>query len=76
MEYPFARHLGEKHSFHGLPKAEVAYALQKNTARPIYALSQFGKKNGIDNDYLPKGAWKNPQKRNWTRYQIWVPPGQ
>ena len=24
--------------------------------------------------HLPKGAWENPEKRTWRKFQMWSPP--
>lgn len=31
-------------------------------------------KTGTAQAYQPKGAWNNPQKRNWIKYEAWKPP--
>ena len=48
--------------------------MQGEIKRPIYAITHKPIKTGTEHAYLPKGAWKNPQKRNWTKVQTWQPP--
>jgi len=47
---------------------------QGDMAKPFYAIHSKPFKTGTPDAYLPKGAWKNPQKRNWTKVQTWQPP--
>lgn len=48
--------------------------LQGPMATPFYAIHATPIKTGTPEAYNPKGAWKNPQKRNWTKVQTWQPP--
>lgn len=44
--------------------------------QPIYRLAPGpGIRNltGTDMAYLPKGHWRNPQRRNWKKMQFWEP---
>lgn len=44
--------------------------------KPIYYLASSDKSpTGTPAAYQPKGAWVNPAKRNWLKYQAWAPPG-
>lgn len=48
--------------------------MQSDIKPPVYAISAKKFKTGTDEAYLPKGAWKQPNKRNWTKIQTWQPP--
>lgn len=41
---------------------------------PIYAIQATTSNTGSEDVYQPKGAWNNPQRRSWKKYQAWVPP--
>lgn len=38
--------------------------------RPIYAIEPYVTKTGTLDCYKPKGAWDNPTKRNWLKYEV------
>lgn len=48
--------------------------LQTEFTKPIYYVDTKPVKSNTENSYLPKGAWRNPHKRNWTKVQTWEPP--
>lgn len=50
-------------------------AVQKPVPEPIFAITPGKNNTGTDDLYLPKGAWQNPDKRNWKKFQRWAPPG-
>ena len=43
-------------------------------AAPPYALPYRGYASGTPARYQPKGAWNNPQRRNWRKVETWEPP--
>lgn len=38
--------------------------------QPIYAIEPGVAKTGTLECYKPKGAWDNPDKRNWLKYEV------
>jgi hypothetical protein len=40
--------------------------------RPIYAIDAYVTKTGKLDCYKPKGAWDNPDKRNWLKYEVCI----
>ncbi len=44
--------------------------------KPIYQVAPYVTKTGTQECYQPKGAWINPQKRNWKKVELWQPPQQ
>lgn len=42
--------------------------------KPIYAVEATAHPTGTADRYQPKGSWFNEEKRNWRKYQAWVPP--
>lgn len=38
--------------------------------QPIYAIGAGVTKTGSLDCYKPKGAWDNPTKRNWLKYEV------
>lgn len=38
--------------------------------QPIYAIEAGVTKTGTLECYKPKGAWDNPTKRNWLKYEV------
>lgn len=42
--------------------------------KPIYAIEASATKTGSPQAYQPKGAWANPAKRNWRKFEAWTPP--
>lgn len=47
---------------------------QYDYRKPIYQIEASMTKTGTAQAYQPKGAWNNPQKRNWIKYEAWKPP--
>lgn len=47
---------------------------QYDYKKPIYQIEASMTKTGTAQAYQPKGAWNNPQKRNWIKYEAWKPP--
>lgn len=43
--------------------------------KPVYHIEASVSKTGMSEFYQPKGTWYNPQRRNWTKYEAWQPPG-
>ncbi|KIY96401.1 NADH dehydrogenase [Monoraphidium neglectum] len=41
---------------------------------PVYAVKATLTATGTDKAYQPKGAWADPDKRNWLKYEAWKPP--
>lgn len=42
--------------------------------KPIYAVEAYQSKTGKHGAYAPKGAWANPEKRSWKKFEAWQPP--
>ncbi len=42
--------------------------------KPIYQVEAYVTRTGTKESYAPKGAWTNPQKRLWKKYEPWQPP--
>lgn len=38
--------------------------------RPVYHIDAGVTKTGTLECYKPKGAWDNPAKRNWIKYEV------
>ncbi|KAF6262794.1 hypothetical protein COO60DRAFT_572357 [Scenedesmus sp. NREL 46B-D3] len=47
---------------------------QHDFKRPVYAIDAGVTKTGSLEAYQPKGAWINPEKRSWLKYEAWQPP--
>ncbi|WIA20533.1 hypothetical protein OEZ85_004928 [Tetradesmus obliquus] len=47
---------------------------QHDFKRPVYAIDAGVTKTGTLAAYQPKGAWINPEKRSWVKYEAWQPP--
>lgn len=45
-------------------------------SKPIYQVPAYLTKTGTVDAYQPKGAWWNPQKRNWKKVETWQPPAK
>lgn len=45
-------------------------------SQPIYKVEAHATKTGSDEAYQPKGAWAQPRKRSWIKYEAWAPPQQ
>ncbi|KAK9830380.1 hypothetical protein WJX72_011448 [[Myrmecia] bisecta] len=61
---------GWLHSIYDTPPSKVP------PKKPIYALTQKPNMTGQPGCFLPKGAWQNPEKRNWQKMQMWQPPSR
>ncbi|KAK9787274.1 hypothetical protein WJX73_009790 [Symbiochloris irregularis] len=48
---------------------------EKFVPEPIFSIAPVKNMTGTDQCLLPKGAWQNPDKRNWKKFQRWSPPG-
>ncbi|GAB4821394.1 hypothetical protein N2152v2_008440 [Parachlorella kessleri] len=42
--------------------------------RPIYAVEAMGNPTAGPDRHMPKGSWFNAERRNWRKFQPWVPP--
>ena len=42
--------------------------------QPIYAVEATIHPTQSEGRYLPKGAWSNPNRRSWKKYEAWTPP--
>uniref|UniRef100_A0A7S0WPG8 NADH dehydrogenase [ubiquinone] 1 alpha subcomplex subunit 12 n=1 Tax=Chlamydomonas leiostraca TaxID=1034604 RepID=A0A7S0WPG8_9CHLO len=44
--------------------------------KPAYGIQAMPSRTGTTSAYAPKGVWANTGKRNWKKYEAWVPPQQ
>lgn len=42
--------------------------------KPIYAIEARSHPSMTADRYMPKGAWENPNRRTWRKYEAWNPP--
>jgi NADH:ubiquinone oxidoreductase subunit len=42
--------------------------------KPVYAIQAKAHPTMSSNRYVPKGSWENPNRRNWRKYESWIPP--
>ncbi|KAL6754584.1 NADH:ubiquinone oxidoreductase B17.2-like subunit [Haematococcus lacustris] len=42
--------------------------------KPKYAVEHYVTRTGRQGSYMPKGMWGTPVKRNWKKFESWVPP--
>jgi NADH dehydrogenase (ubiquinone) 1 alpha subcomplex subunit 12 len=41
--------------------------------RPAYEAQAVAHPTGTPACYQPKGAWENPHRRHWRKYEAWLP---